>query len=473
MPTVVIVRHGQSRANVAGKAGSSGTWLTQQGRGDASRAARNILRDQQGDLSTSVARQILREHGHRKFAVISSSFRRAKQTAAPLARALGVKIQIQPGVHERNLGVLRHQDVSTWQNEPGYFTRPGEMQLNPDYKPKHGESLRDVQKRAVAGLHDAIQRNPGKDLVLFTHGHTARALEARIRGSWKGLTNWKNGEHRTFEYEPKMIENTVESTLRGNLELYHRTTPEAAAEIVRTGSFRKPVLSGHSAHYRDHVWASTHKSGQADGYGSAVVAFDVKPEHAELDDEFPNGEKHYTVHHRHARNPRLVENAALIEASAHTPVAFHGLLNDFNASLAADMIHSYGSADSAMYALRGLSLKHQQTLPGKIHSLLRDAESQATNRRTPAALPALKYAFGDKVSSKDGQITGRVVGLARYSKPDKDFMYNVSQDKEPAIVSVHPESMLKPILMGKKRRDYNESISSLVDRLLEGRPGRG
>jgi probable phosphoglycerate mutase len=199
MPKIIIVRHGQSQANASGRSGNAGTWLTQQGQGDASRAARGILR----------------EHGHRPLAVVSSPYRRARQTAAPLARALGVKVQVQPGVHERDLGHLVHVPADQWANEPGYL-KPGTTQVDPDYKPKNGESLKDVQKRAVAGLHDAIRKNPGKDIVLFTHGHTARALEAHLKGTWEGGVNWKNGEHRSYDYDkPVTVSEIVEALIEG------------------------------------------------------------------------------------------------------------------------------------------------------------------------------------------------------------------------------------------------------------------
>lgn len=200
MPKIIIVRHGQSEANATGRSGNAGTWLTQQGQGDASRAARNILR----------------EHDPNKMVVVSSPYRRARQTAAPLARALGQKVQVQPGVHERDLGHLVHVPADQWANEPGYL-KPGTAQVDPDYKPKNGESLKDVQKRAVRGLHDAIRKNPGKDIVLFTHGHTARALEAHLRGTWEGGSNWKNGEHRAFDYSPaKTVAEMVDALIEGS-----------------------------------------------------------------------------------------------------------------------------------------------------------------------------------------------------------------------------------------------------------------
>lgn len=79
------------------------------------------------------------------------------------------------------------------------------------------------------------------------------------------------------------------------LDLYHRTTPEAAAQIHATGQM-------HSKETPPRAYFSTqHSGGQADGYGEGVVHVRV-PEHlAELDDEFPNGEQHYAVNVNHLR----------------------------------------------------------------------------------------------------------------------------------------------------------------------------
>lgn len=78
----------------------------------------------------------------------------------------------------------------------------------------------------------------------------------------------------------------------GHLDLYHRTSPEAADEIQRT---RRMTSKEHDGS----VYFSTHQHGQGEGYGTAVVHVRV-PEHlAELDDEFPDGEQHYRVNQRH------------------------------------------------------------------------------------------------------------------------------------------------------------------------------
>jgi hypothetical protein len=72
------------------------------------------------------------------------------------------------------------------------------------------------------------------------------------------------------------------------LTLFHRTTQEAAAAILRTGRFE-------SKENTQDAYFSTRESGQSDGYGDAIVCVVVSVEVAELDDEFPDGEQHYRV----------------------------------------------------------------------------------------------------------------------------------------------------------------------------------
>lgn len=70
--------------------------------------------------------------------------------------------------------------------------------------------------------------------------------------------------------------------------LYHFTTPEAAAQIVETGSF----LSKEAG---EPVYFSTRTDGQATGYGDVAVKVSVPDELAVLEDEFPDGEQHFVV----------------------------------------------------------------------------------------------------------------------------------------------------------------------------------
>lgn len=72
------------------------------------------------------------------------------------------------------------------------------------------------------------------------------------------------------------------------LDLYHHTSPAAAAAIYATHAVAAREAGGW-------VYASTSRGGQAAGYGPAVVHLRVPASLAVLDDEFPDGEQHYRV----------------------------------------------------------------------------------------------------------------------------------------------------------------------------------
>ena len=84
------------------------------------------------------------------------------------------------------------------------------------------------------------------------------------------------------------------------IDLYHRTTPEAAAAIMR----QRTMVTKENGH---RVFFSTVPDGQAAGYGDAVIHVRI-PEHlAHLDDEFPDGEQHYWVDARRLTPEHFVD----------------------------------------------------------------------------------------------------------------------------------------------------------------------
>lgn len=89
------------------------------------------------------------------------------------------------------------------------------------------------------------------------------------------------------------------------LDLYHRTTPEAAAAIHRDKAMHAKENTGET------YWSTfrgDEPGAQAQGYGEGVVHIRV-PEHAaELEDEFPSGEEHYRVHPRNLQPHHFVED---------------------------------------------------------------------------------------------------------------------------------------------------------------------
>lgn len=81
---------------------------------------------------------------------------------------------------------------------------------------------------------------------------------------------------------------TSEDDKAGMITLYHRTTPEAADAIKKSGH----MISKENT---QEIYASTHEHGNAEGYGQGVVKIRVPVKDTEMDDEFPNGEQHYRI----------------------------------------------------------------------------------------------------------------------------------------------------------------------------------
>lgn len=69
--------------------------------------------------------------------------------------------------------------------------------------------------------------------------------------------------------------------------VYHRTSAGEAARIMKDGfrSQENPPL----------VYVSNRWKGHATGYGEVVVVVVIDFDRLTLEDEFPDGEKHYTV----------------------------------------------------------------------------------------------------------------------------------------------------------------------------------
>lgn len=87
------------------------------------------------------------------------------------------------------------------------------------------------------------------------------------------------------------------------IDLYHRTSPEAAAAILAG----LPWLSRENT---GEVYFSNRIDGQAVGYGDAIVHVRVEAFLADLDDEFPDGEEHYRIRVDRIRPDHVVGLAA-------------------------------------------------------------------------------------------------------------------------------------------------------------------
>jgi len=165
---IVLVRHGETEANVRGHfAESDEVPLTEAGRLQAQNLAVRLARD------------------FDPAALISSTFLRARQTSDILAGALGLKVEVIEGIHERDFGSLKGHPYSRVAEvmPADQVHDPGKIRT---WRPEGGESLEDVRLRAIAALEHLRIRYAGCEIVVVSHGAVIRSICLHITGEWGG-----------------------------------------------------------------------------------------------------------------------------------------------------------------------------------------------------------------------------------------------------------------------------------------------
>jgi probable phosphomutase (TIGR03848 family) len=171
-PTVmVLVRHGTTATTgkeLPGRA--AGLHLSESGRAQAEAVAARI-----SALASANGRK-----GRRIAAVYSSPLERTRETAAPIAQAVGCDVQVDDGLLELDIGdwtglelkaASKRPEWATIQRYPSGFTFPG------------GESFVAMQVRIVACLERLRAAHPGETLVAVSHADPIRAAVAHAMGT--------------------------------------------------------------------------------------------------------------------------------------------------------------------------------------------------------------------------------------------------------------------------------------------------
>jgi broad specificity phosphatase PhoE len=108
--------------------------------------------------------------------VLSSPYIRAVDTATAICNALGVGFEIREFLKEWNLQSLNLLD-------PEYTTESVRGWAEPDRRVKGGESLSNLEGRAIEGiLLAAGMAKEGQVIYLITHGTLIEVVCARVRG---------------------------------------------------------------------------------------------------------------------------------------------------------------------------------------------------------------------------------------------------------------------------------------------------
>ncbi|MBX3312955.1 MAG: MSMEG_4193 family putative phosphomutase [Actinobacteria bacterium] len=163
-PTLLLlVRHGQTPTTGTTLPGrAQGLHLAEQGTAQAEAVAARI-----GALS-------------KVSAVYASPLERTRETAAPIAKAVGVRVQRERGLLEADFGewtgrklkdLMKLPEWRTVQRHPSGFRFPG------------GESFAEMQLRIVSTLQSLAARHPGETIVAVSHADPIKAAVAHALGT--------------------------------------------------------------------------------------------------------------------------------------------------------------------------------------------------------------------------------------------------------------------------------------------------
>ncbi len=156
MTEIWLVRHGETPWNVEGRV---------QGWEDIPLNAHGVRQAQA--LGNHLAR--LAETGSHIDAVYTSDLQRAHHTARIVGQAIGIEPVVEPGMRERNFGVLQgliYNMMDTHQPEAAKVWRS----RDPDGDLPQGETLRTFHTRVVKALDDLAALHPQQRVIVVSHG---------------------------------------------------------------------------------------------------------------------------------------------------------------------------------------------------------------------------------------------------------------------------------------------------------------
>jgi probable phosphomutase (TIGR03848 family) len=160
---VLLVRHGQTPTTGASLPGRApGLHLSDAGREQADGAATRIAELKQVD------------------AVYASPLERTRETAAPIAKARGLKVSVDKGLLECDFGewtgrplkeLGRLPEWTTVQRYPSGFRFPG------------GESFSEMQTRITGAVKRLVEKHRGGVVVAVSHADPIKAAVAEALGT--------------------------------------------------------------------------------------------------------------------------------------------------------------------------------------------------------------------------------------------------------------------------------------------------
>lgn len=163
--TVLLVRHATNdwvdSGRLAGR--TPGVHLNRQGKAQAK----------------ALAQRLAKGMARRPQAIYSSPLERAQETADAIARPFQLDTQISEGIDEADFGDWTGQKLEKLAREPEWRlvqARPSSVGF------PNGESIRQMQSRAVDAVERLVAKHVGETIILVTHADIVKAVVAHYLG---------------------------------------------------------------------------------------------------------------------------------------------------------------------------------------------------------------------------------------------------------------------------------------------------
>jgi probable phosphoglycerate mutase len=141
--------------------------------------ARGLHLAESGKKQAAHAAERIAELG-KVHAIYSSPLERARETAAPIGRALRVPVRIERGLLECDFGSWTGQSLRRLYKKPEWTT----VQRTPSsFRFPEGESFVEMQTRMVGALDVIRRRHAGKTVVCVSHADPIKAAVAHAMGT--------------------------------------------------------------------------------------------------------------------------------------------------------------------------------------------------------------------------------------------------------------------------------------------------
>ena len=141
--------------------------------------ARGLHLAESGKKQAAHAAERIAELG-KVHAIYSSPLERARETAAPIGRALRVPVRIERGLLECDFGLWTGQSLRRLYKKPEWTA----VQRTPSsFRFPEGESFVEMQTRMVGALDVIRRRHAGKTVVCVSHADPIKAAVAHAMGT--------------------------------------------------------------------------------------------------------------------------------------------------------------------------------------------------------------------------------------------------------------------------------------------------